>query len=74
MEEIFNQLNGTVANVSIVTSELDRSLNDSINAGVHSIKYNKFREQVWQVFKTGWNLFNNVWLAGTVSGWLAGWF
>ncbi|XP_028518673.1 prominin-1 [Exaiptasia diaphana] len=46
MDEIFNKLNATVANVSIVTEELGKNLNDSLEANVHSIDFNKFKEQI----------------------------
>ncbi|XP_031551950.1 prominin-1-A-like isoform X2 [Actinia tenebrosa] len=45
MDEIFQQLNSTIVNVSVVTAEADKKLNDSISVGVHHIDFTKYADQ-----------------------------
>ncbi|XP_032240086.2 prominin-1-A [Nematostella vectensis] len=45
MDEIFKELNSTIAGVTILTLDAEQTLNDTLDAGVHLISFGNFTKQ-----------------------------
>lgn len=43
---MFADLNNTIKDTSVLTGEAKKSVNDSLDAGVHEVNYTQYHEQV----------------------------
>lgn len=46
MDDVFKNLNNTVADTSVMTSKAKNSVNNSYDAGVHDINFTEYHLQV----------------------------
>lgn len=44
---MYAELNKTVGDTTVLSGEAKKSINDSLDAGVHEINYTQYKEQVW---------------------------
>ena len=47
MDEILSPLNSTLLNITLVTNETKKAVNDTFNSGVQEIEYFKYSTEVW---------------------------
>lgn len=47
MEEILSRLNSTLLNITLVTNDTKKAVNDIFNSGVQEIEFFKYSTEVW---------------------------
>ena len=54
MDEILSRLNSTLLNITIVTNDTKKAVNDTFNSGVQEIEFFKYSTEVWPtILETG---------------------
>ena len=47
MDEILSRLNSTLLNITLVTNDTKKAVNDIFNSGVQEIEFFKYSTEVW---------------------------
>lgn len=56
---MFAELNKTVGDTMVLSDEAQKSIDDSVDAGVQEINYTQYKEQVW-TFKINLSSFKRI--------------
>lgn len=57
MDEILSRLNSTLLNITLVTNDTKKAVNDIFNSGVQEIEFFKYSTEVWPTIESGGSKF-----------------